>query len=290
MITYNKLFAIIGLISSTIAANAQLQGNTDYNIWNITTNDTAYIYGNMINVRSQPSLTAAIQDSLPCGTMLVIKANEKQIDLVKGIHAPWVKASYTANGSVKEGYIWLGLIALGSYVKDDIRFIYGIERIVAAAENNDLHLPATWHIKAKAVSITGRPIAEQEWKMDGPEIAATGGKLLGDMGLKNTTDILRVHFGGEACGVPTNYFYFPWTGKQLLPLPSKMEVGDAGVYYYTETYLFPKEQGGQPDKIIKLSEESEASEKMDKNGEPIFKTTKSRTVYTWNGERAMKAK
>ena len=68
-----------------------------------------------------------------------------------------------------------------------------------------------------------------------------------------------------------------------------MEVGDAGVFYHTETLLFPKEKGGQPGKIIKLSEEGEADEeKVDKKGEPIFKVKKSREVYLWDGASAKK--
>jgi len=285
-----SFFLLIILFGTSVMSTAQLPGNTDYNIWNTNPNDTFYIFSRMANVRAQPGLSTPIQDSLLCGTMIIIKANEKQLDIVKGINAPWVKVEYTINSIKKEGYVWVGLLALGRYQRPEIAFLYGIENIVATAETDDYYIPLTWHLKVKALSPSSELISESEWKMDGPEVAATGGKLLGDMGLKNTTDIVRIYFGGEACGVPTNYFYFGWTGDKLLPLPGKMEVGDAGVYYHEETFLFPSEQGGQPDKIIKLTTESEAEEKTDKNGEPIFKTTKSKEVFIWDGKKAVKRK
>ncbi len=283
-------FCIFLLLLAFISplSNAQSVHNTDYNLWQSNIRDTFWVFGNTANVRTEPGLAGAIQDSLVCGTLVTTQKEEYALDNVKGIFAPWVKVYYQRNGKNKEGYLWLGMLALGRCTKGDISFLYGIEKIAAA---KDEYGPVMWHIKAKAVAANGHLLDEQEWKMDGREMAATEGKLLGDLGLSNTEDILRISFGGEACGVPTHYFYFGWTGNKLLPLPGKMGVSDAGVYYHSETFLFPKESGGQPDKIIKLTEEGEADEeKVDKDGAPVFKIKKSRQVWLWNGNKAVKAK
>jgi hypothetical protein len=271
-------------------SRAQFKESTDYNIWSARPGDTFSIYGRMANIRMEPNTTADIQDTLICGSKVIIKEQGTVLENIKGIYAPWVKVEYNSPNSKKEGYVWLGMLALGSFEKNETRFIYGIEKLTAAKNNTDEdYIPAIWYIHVKAIDGKGSILDEKEVTMDGMETSFSSGKLLGDMGLKNTEDIIRINFGGEACGIPTYYYYFGWTGSKLLPLPGKMEVGDAGVFYHTETLLFPKEEGGQPDKILKLSKEGEAEEeKVDKNGEPIFKVKKSREVYMWDGVKAKK--
>jgi hypothetical protein len=286
------LLLLLGMLITGLSSYAQLKESTNYNIWSLQNGDTTYVYGRMANVRTASGTEAAVQDSLPCGTQVTIMNQDTVLQQVKGIYAPWVKVRYNKNGNDHEDYLWLGMLTLGHFEQGETKFVYGLEKIIAAKNNtNEDFVPAVWFIRVKAVDNSGRVLDEQEIKMDGLETSVCSGKLLGDMGLENTTDIIRINFGGEACGIPTKYYYFGWTGAKFLPLPGKMEVGDAGVFYHTETFLFPKEQGGQPGKIIKLTEEGEADEeKVDKNGEPVFKIKKSRVMYNWNGKQAIKAK
>lgn len=295
LITYlcsmKTILHIFFLTCLSYSGTAQLAGNTDFNIWYAQPGDTFFVYGNTANIRQQPDLTATVQDSVICGTALIIKEQTKNLDQVKGIAAPWARIQYTIQGQNKEGFIWLGMLALGHYSKNETRFLYGIEKIVTTTSSeDDYFLPPSWFLRIKAIDTDNQLLDEKEWKMEGPETSVSSGKLLGDMGLKNIKEIVRINLGGEACGVPTYYYYYGWNGKKLLPLPGKMEVGDAGVFYHTETFIFPKEEGGQPDKIIRLTEESEAGDKVDKKGEPIFKSTKTRETYIWNGDKAVKTK
>lgn len=283
---------ILALLGSVFAQRsyAQAAGQGDYNIWGAASGDKYYIYGRMANIRSGPDATAPIMDSLPCGTSVVIMEQGKELYALKNIHAPWMKVQYYAGNEYRFGYVWEGLLALDCYTKFEskVRFIYGLEQVIPSGNPEDKDFePETWLIRLKVLDTSGTLLDEKEWKTPGPETSATGGKLLGDMGLSNTTDIVRIYFGGEACGVPAYYYYYGWTGKKLLPLPGKMEVGDAGVYYFTETMLFPKEPGGQPDKIIKIAEEGEALDNQDETKEPVYKTKKSRQVYLWNGASAV---
>ena len=61
-------------------------------------------------------------------------------------------------------------------------------------------------------------------------------------GLKNVNSIYRISLSGEACGIPTYHYYFGWTGKKILLLPQKYQVGDAGIFYHTEEFFFPNEK------------------------------------------------
>lgn len=273
-------------------SNAQFKECTDYNIWSARPGDTFCIYGRVANIRTEPNTAADIQDTLTCGSKVIIREQGTVLENIKGIYAPWVRVQYNATQGRREGYVWLGMLALGHFEKKETCFLYGIEKLTAAKNNTDEDfVPAVWYIHVKAIDNNGSIMDEKEVIMNGLETSVSSGKLLGDMGLKHTEDIIRINFGGEACGIPTYYFYFGWTGNKLLPLPGKMEVGDAGVFYHTETFLFPKEQGGQPDRILKLTEEGESEDdKVDKNGEPVLKLKKSRTVWLWNGRKAVKVK
>lgn len=278
-------------IGSTLPATAQLADNVAYNIWNVKPGDTLKVYARSVNVRNAASLKAPLQDSLVCGTPVIIQEQGSVLEHVKGIAAPWVKVQYYIDKrNVTTGYLWLGALALGSYTKESTSFLFGIEKIIPGRNKEEEDFkPAIWSIRVKAMDNTGALLDEKEVKLEDLGIVSATGKLLGDLGVSNTEDILRIWFSGEACGIPTYFYYFGWSGKHFLPLPGKMEVSDAGVFYHSENMLFPKEPGGQPDKIILLVEEGEADEKkVDKLGGPVYHIEKSRRTYLWDGVKAKK--
>lgn len=279
--------ALLLLGAAEHQAQAQRIDNTEYNLWYANPGDTFRVYGKIANVRTRPGKMEAITDSLPCGTPVIIKEQAGHMEQLKGIYAPWVKIRY---GTGREGYMWLGMLALGSRTDaEQNTFLYGLDWIAPAVTKEEDYQPVAWHVKAKALDAQLKPLDEKEFVVKALGTSVTEAKLLGDMGLEATRNIWRIQFGGEACGIPTDYFYFGWTGRQLLPLPGKSEVGDAGVFYHSETLLFPKEPGGQLGRIIRLAEEGEADEeKSDPNGEPVFKVKKTREVYTWDGSKARK--
>ena len=78
------------------------------------------------------------------------------------------------------------------------------------------------------------------------------------------------------------HYYLGWNGREFLELPEKYDIGDAGAYYHTEEFVFPKEKGGQPDTIIKNITEAENT---DENLEGYtFLVKKSIEYYSWDGK------
>jgi hypothetical protein len=82
-------------------------------------------------------------------------------------------------------------------------------------------------------------------------------KTIGHLGLSKLQNIYRISFSGESCGVPTFDYYFGWNGKKFQPLPEKMNVGDADVFYHSEEFVFPSEKGGKANMIVKKIEQAE---------------------------------
>jgi len=110
-------------------------------------------------------------------------------------------------------------------------------------------------------------------------------KALGGLGLTNVVDIYRISFDGEACGVASLYYYFAWNGTKMIQLPSKFAVGDAGIYYHTEDFIFPKEKGGMPDSILKVFKEAQSQD--EEAIHPIFDVQEWQEIYKWDGEKAV---
>lgn len=276
------------LLLGAFGSRVQAQYNKEFNIWPAQPGDTLRVLLRTANVRTEPDVATALVDSLVCGTPVVV-GEQSGFDVFRGMSLPWIKVKYNVAGQVKEGYMWLGTLTLGHRVNaEGTCFLYGIDQIQSStdAEGNSI---IVWHIAVKALDSQLQLLKERRKQFKNPEISMSAGKLLGDMGLQNLKDIFRIHFSGEACGVPTDYYYYGWNGQELLDLPGKMEVGDAGVYYHTETLLFPKEQGGKPGQIIRLSLEGENEEdKVDKNGDPVFKEKRWKEVYLWDGKTAKK--
>ena len=139
----------------------------------------------------------------------------------------------------------------------------------------------------KAMSDSHRLLDKKELTVTRGQFAISAeGKLLGNMGLDKLTAILRLCFSGEACGIPTDYYYYGWTGAKFLPLPQKSNMFDAGAISHDEVLLFPKEPGGQAGKIIKVTKDEEFGE----DGEKVVKTTTNREVFIWDGNSAKAVK
>jgi hypothetical protein len=276
------------LLLNMYSSRAQAQFNKEFNIWPAQPGDTLRVLLRTANVRTEPDVAAAIVDSLICGTPVTVGA-QSGFDQFRGIRSPWIKVKYNIAGLVREGYMWLGTLTLGHCVNaEGTCFLYGIDQIQSSADAEG-NSSRTWHIAIKVLDSRLQLLKERRKLLKDPEISMSACKLLGDMGLQNLKDIFRIYFSGEACGIPTEYYYYGWNGQELSDLPGKTEVGDAGVYYHTETLLFPEEQGGKPGRIIRLTVEGEnEDEKVDKNGDPVFKEKRSKEVYIWDGKTAKK--
>lgn len=263
------------LVMAATAADAQemlyREGGTKDSLTILA--DTAYI-------RSQPSVSGQKIAALEAGRKVWVVEKGEDPQLISGFGAPWMRVRFWNKGLPVEGYVWGGLTALGSYQRNGLRFLYGLDHALASG---------VYYARVKVLDSASRVLTSKTWELRSSEaVAETEGKVLGGMGLDSISTIVRVYFSGAACGVPSTYYYFGWNGTELLTLPGKTSEGDAGAYYHTEELLFPSEKGGAPGKIIRLIEDAEATDKVDKNGEYVMKTSKSKDVYSWDGRKAVK--
>lgn len=235
-------------------------------------------------VRDMPSTSGKLVDSLQLGKRVVVKRLTQKTQKIKGIDMDWVEIQYRSGNETKKGYLWLGFLALDFKTIENRTFLTALERVIAKKEEEG-YIRSEYILAVKVLDQNNALLDSKEIRKNISESHFHEQTLMGNYGLQNIQNIYRIRFSGEACGIPTYYFYFGWTGKKLLVLPEKMSVADAGVYYHGETFIFPAEPGGKPGHIFKIIEEAEEQESSNEN-ESLMEEQVWKETYTWDGEKA----
>ena len=108
-------------------------------------------------------------------------------------------------------------------------------------------------------------------------------EILNNKGLSGIKSVIKAENAGEACGIPTSTQYLLWNGKNFFPLDLLTNVGDAGIFYHSEEYIFPSDKGGVKSKIIMKMEEAEFDEDDNEKETPINQKTDEKT-FIWDGK------
>lgn len=273
------LFTVLVYGQQETPAAYELDEN--FNFWHLQPGDTAYVFADVAYVRDYPSTSSALIDSVRQGQRVIISSEGYNSSLVRGYSAPWHQVSYEVNGRHKQGFIWLGLLAIGA--QGDAmgnQFLYGLLR---KNPGQDEYSNGQYRCGVKYLSADHALIGQIIFPHNDEGQGYTEAKLLGNMGLSGLQAIYRVGFYGEACGVPTIHTYLGWDGQQFINMLSKTSVGDAGVYYYEEKVLFPVEHKLQGDLVIKDIIQGEV---IDLDAvEPEIKETSKREKYRWENKQ-----
>jgi hypothetical protein len=274
------------LIILSVSARAQERPaayavDEEFNLWNKNINDTAFVFADIAYIRDYPGLEGVLLDSLRTGTRVVIKSEPYNKTLIKDFHAPWYKVTYMTGKQKRTGFIWLGLLALGTNTdKEGKLWMYGFNKYVNRS-NDEEHLSLC---EIKVLDRAQQPIARTSVLISRGGQTYTEGKILDNMGLAGLQAIYRIGFMGEACGVSTNHYYIGWTGTEFVPLPGKTSVSDAGVFYHEEKLLFPSEHNLDPALIIRDVTDAEVIDPD--QDELTYKEIKKRVKYIWDGKIA----
>ena len=275
---------IISIVSSSFCLGQEDVLRHDY-YWNQEENAKAIIGVKNCYVRLEPNLTSQILDSLQVGKEVTFIKSTENFLKIRGINVCWAQIEYkNNNGETQTGYLWKGSLALNFIKNKSNIYLTTIDKIYIKKEKEDFN-PQYFAISVSILDLNSKMLDQKTIQRNVTESAFFTNKTIGNLGLKNLEDIYRISFGGQACGIGIYYYYFGWNGSKLLLLPEKYEVADAGAYYHSENFIFPKEKDGKPNLIIKIIEEAEniANSESDRF---IFKITEWKEIYTWNGEKA----
>ena len=235
-------------------------------------------------VRQDSTSNSQLLDSLQIGQKIRVIKNTNENLNIKGLNLSWVEIEYSKNNQTQTGFLWKGFIAVGSTTKGNTTFLTTLDSKYSkkVKQDDEEYDGEFYRISIKAITSEHQIKAEKSFSKQLSESNYFQNSVVSSWGLKNLSEVYRISFNGQACGIPSYHYYFGWNGKDFLSLPEKYDVGDAGAFYHTEEFLFPKEKGGQPDTIIKNIKEAVNTDDSSENY--TFKVTKSTEYYSWDGK------
>lgn len=274
---------VVLLVCLSFAANAQPMTTDLGSMFYLSSKTDYYVFATKANIHSAPKADSQIIDQLKSGETVQVKRTSIDFNNVytsHGITSPWAEIVYASPSGEKSGYIWLANLAISEFKISNSRFLLGIDsRITKKADNKEVYCDSDFNKYIFKGFVNDSLQITYSFLDNNFDTSFSEIRIMSGMGLTNLKNIIRFGTLGEACGVPSNYYYFGWNGQKIIPLPSRYEVGDAGSFHHSEKIIFPKEKGGKPNTIIKIIENYEFNEKKN----DYVKTENKRKTFFWKG-------
>lgn len=252
--SFSKLSFIMLLFAATTIQGQMAQLNPDF---------VTYVFGDKVNVRATPASDGKVAGQLVGGEKITIIEATETTYTSGSITQPWYKVRF---GKAQTGYVWGGLISyLGEQQLNGVKFTMGVTAVTPdkEAEDNQVYTLEMRVYDAKGALLTK---TSENLSTSANSYVSPGEFKPGALGLKGYTALLKTGIGFEACGYPQYSWYVLWNGSKLVPLPLCTSVSDGGVFYHTESYVFPEpyEEGGRShflgeDRIMFMVEHGETS-------------------------------
>ena len=281
-----KNILIFALFFCQLNSFSQEKSGHNY-YWNEYSSYEAIIGTKNCYVRENPSINSKLIDSLQIGMPIkVLKSTENDL-AIKGLKVSWVEIEYQNNlGTITKGYLWKGFVAVGFVKTNNWTYLTTIDKVEKKIESENYEVD-DFTVSIRVLDEKNGIVGQKTFKKEIGDSHYFQNGTIGNLGLKKLKDIYRISFSGQACGIPSLYYYFGWNGKEFLQLPEKYEVGDAGVYYHSENFVFPKETGGKPNYILKQVEEGVNEDDAGEKNTYFIDVTKWIETYKWDGQKAV---
>lgn len=248
-------------------------------VFNFTENKNQKIFTDWTRVRKEPGVNAQILDSLQSNQQVMILKKEETVPVLQlgERRANWYKISYQKGDATSEGYVWGGNLCVGYRNKNGYDFLFGLSKTVDR-KNKSLNEIIKQNIAGIKV-MEGNTLIDEIYfdTGSGEELSTASFNIESSHKLQDVEFTLKAMVSGEACGIATYDQYVLYKDKKLIALPQLMNVGDAGVYYHSEEYIFPNDKGGIPNAFILKVEDMETDDKDREKKKHSSKT------YLWNG-------
>ncbi len=280
LMTMKKVFLIL-LVLLQLHSFSQQKNAYDY-YWSSEENLKAIVGVNNCYVRENPSTKSKSLDSLQIGKeVTVVKSTDIDYS-INGVNVSWVAIEYKNKlGTISKGFLWKGFLALGFVKKKGLTFLTTIDKF-EKRKSDGLDV---FSISAKVLNSQNVVLGRKTFQETLGESAYFQNNAIGGLGLKNVSHIYRISFEGEACGIPSLFYYFAWNGTKIIQLPGKFGAADADIYFHNEDFIFPIEKGGKPDTIIKIFKEGETQDEDAKR--PTYNVKEWKEIYKWNGDKTI---
>ncbi len=244
---------------------AQREKESLYINHNFTLNKTFALYGDTVKLRSEPNTTSEVVTILRIGDEVTILKKTDQLLETSTAKTAWYEVNY--NG--KKGFIAGQFIANAHKQNGNQHFYF---RKFINEEQGVLHIRTLFNTSTKAYTETTVQLMDE----------SIGISFEKPHDLKNVIQIVEVNYFGDSCGAESGYsVLFLKDDYTLVKVADLSLIGDGGIYYLSEKFLYTTdEDNGQP--IIQFIKEE--GELVD-GEKDWFESKKMTRKYEWNGKK-----
>jgi len=247
-------------------------------------NSDAYLFADNVNIRETPSTKAKVVANLSIATPVKVISKTDDTLTVNGYNTCWYKISFDKNGSKKTGYVWGGFISAvtTTTTNDSGNKVYFLYAITEYSEEKRFTSTIKAVIDGKIVSsVSFSPEHTDQLKgIYGYDIS---GKIMSNKGLDDVKKIVVISFLYPACGYSNGDDIVFWNGKELIYGTESPKVSEAGIFNFSSELIFPTDQGGKPNMIIRKEE----SITYDEEGN-VSSSSMKKIEYIWDGKKLVK--
>ena len=231
---------------------------------------TEYLYGDNVVFRAAPSASAKAIDTLSIGSKIKIIRKTEETMVLNGLDWNW----YEVKVGRKTGFILAGLIALDRVLYDDVIYLVTVAGIKMITEDSEY---LDYKVRTRVL------LANNEFY--GHETALNANlfyiEAFGNRGLDGIENMLCIHLYAPACGLYGGEIYLFNNGDRLFKGIGLTTVADGGVFWFSESVVFPEDENGDDGVLIYERENGVAM-----NDEMNWtRATVHRLILKWENEQ-----
>lgn len=197
-----------------------------------------------------PSKKSPVLDQIPMNATITIDTSI-QVDYSKLENRP---EFYKVRFRDKKGYILSSQLAhyriLDPATKTTFLFMYTVEQEYHAEENY-----TEYHHNLFYKELNNSVITQEGYLTLTDDLFQL--YLTEPRGLTDINNLFIIDYFAEACGEDGGQDYYTWKPGEFDFIAHLAEVGDGGVYYFVEKFIFPADSTGEQNKLKYESEEFE---------------------------------
>lgn len=225
-------------------------------------NQMVYLFGDNVKLRKEPTTESIALKKLKITSELQIIRKTNETYLYNGIKWPWYEVRYKNT----KGYI------IGGFISLDTKKILTSTYVITYKKEED-----NYKIIVRVINESGNYIENSQ--NFGTE-STFSLEVFDNRGIPNIKDMVYVNYHAEACGINGGGYYLFNDGNFLTKAISLSEVGDGGIYWFSEEVVFPNEKGGKEGKILYRKEAGELVDEITNR----TKTTIETCEFVWEGK------
>jgi hypothetical protein len=225
-----------------------------------------------------PFITASVLGNVATGTVVRVEERMDEIFKLQGFRTNWYRVVFDNKGSLEEGYIWGGNIAIDAFVapnNSELLFLYGIDHIGLVNRGNytEESIQLCLYVLDK-MQVQDSVVFEAM----GTLYTKTQGRALGNKGLAAIKEIIEIAFNDGYCGGVAATVTVFWDGKALHYV-NLLSNGFSTTTFANRFYIYPKEHSEAEQTIILRKETGT----FDANKRPVYtRQVDKRFIWTEN--------